>query len=145
MTHIRSGQYWETCPTPEREAYETILEPTLLKGLSYLWENPHESGTLGLRFLRNVDHNTAGKQLETCGAGFFRTLGDLEIWAKRHKSHLAIFNGAIAHAKEFGPDRKFMTWHEVCVLKEGEGQFEYLNCAPNTGVIRFVKLQAEPL
>ncbi|KAL5337226.1 heme-containing dehydratase protein [Aspergillus crustosus] len=80
---------------------------------------------------------------ETCAAGFFRNLSDLEKWAKRHVSHLAIFNGAIRHAKEFGEERKFRTWHEVSVLKRGEARFEYLNCVPDTGVIAFLPLERD--
>ncbi|KAL4875225.1 hem-containing dehydratase protein [Aspergillus karnatakaensis] len=80
---------------------------------------------------------------ETCAAGFFRNLSDLEQWAKRHKSHLAIFNGAIRHAKEFGEERKFRTWHEVSILKKGEARFEYLNCRPGTGVMGYLPLEDE--
>lgn len=144
MVHIRSGQWWTNCDAEEREAYESTLQPTLMNGMSYLWDNPLKTGTLGLRFLRNLD--ASGNPIkETCGAGFFRNLNDLEQWAKRHPSHLAIFNGAHKHAKEFGPDRKFMTWHEVSVLKRGEAHFEYINCVPGTGVIKYVELESQPL
>jgi hypothetical protein len=34
-----------------------------------------------------------------------------------------------------------MTWQEDSVLKEGEALFEYLNCNPKTGVIRWVELR----
>ena len=33
-----------------------------------------------------------------------------------------------------------MTWHEVSVLKKGEARWEYVNCDPKTGVVRFVKM-----
>lgn len=145
LTHIRSGQFWERCPPDERDAYENKLERTLLEGLGYLWSNPLDTGTIGLRFLRNEpppdsQHDKVVLK-ETCGVGFFRSLGDLEYWSKRHPSHLAIFNGAMRHAKEFGPGRGLRTWHEVSVLKEGEAYFEYLNCTPETGAIRFVALE----
>ena len=102
-------------------------------GMQYLWDNPEDTGTLGLRFLQNVDKNDRMIK-ETCGAGFFRNLADLEIWSSTHPSHLAIFVGALAHgewnslalsavceaytdsrtfsdvARRFGPDKKFMTW-----------------------------------
>lgn len=147
MVHIRSGQFWENCNAQEREAYESTLEPTLMTGMAYLWDNPLKTGTLGLRFLRNVDPQRSSDKpmLETCGAGFFRNLDDLEQWAKRHPSHLAIFNGAHRHAKAFGDGRKFRTWHEVSVLKKGEVRFEYVNCKPETGVVRFVGLEREAL
>ncbi|KAK3674708.1 hypothetical protein LTR78_005430 [Recurvomyces mirabilis] len=144
MCHIRSGQWWEECLDEERLAYEDDLQKTLMKGMNYLWSNPEETGTIGLRFLQNLDAN--GKPMkETCGAGFHRNWADLERWSSRHPSHLAIFNGAMKHAKRFGEDRKFMTWHEVSILKQGEASFEYINCTPETGVIRWVDLERREL
>ena len=142
IVHIRSGQIWSACPGEEAAAYETTLEPVLMEGLRYLWSNPVDTGTVGLRFLRNLDPEKGNAPIkETCGAGFFRNLEDLEKWAKRHKSHLAIFNGSHRHAREWGDDRKFMTWHEVSVLKKGEATWEYVNCSPETGVIRWVEMK----
>ncbi|KAF9880312.1 hypothetical protein CkaCkLH20_02266 [Colletotrichum karsti] len=140
MVHIRSGQFWENCGPEETESYEENLEPTLRNGLAYLWENREEGGAMGLRYIGNRDDSGKTKK-ETCGAGFFTDLHTLEEWAKRHRSHLAIYLGAIKHAKRFGNDRKFRTWHEVSVLKAGEASFEYINCLPKTGVIRFVPLE----
>ena len=67
-------------------------------GMQYLWENSEETGTLGLRFLQNVDENDKMIK-ETCGAGFFRNWADLEVWSSTHPSHLAIFVGALAHGR----------------------------------------------
>ncbi|KAL0264546.1 hypothetical protein SLS55_000496 [Diplodia seriata] len=149
MVHIRSGQFWEGCKEDETEAYESLLEPALMTGLRYLWANPVDTGTVGLRFVRNAGdgdgEGCARRRKETCAAGFFRSLGDLENWAERHPSHKAIYLGAIKHAKTFGPERKMRTWHEVSVLKAGEARFEYINCTPKTGVIQFVGLDAEDL
>lgn len=139
MVHIRSGQFWENCGPEETESYENNLEPTLRNGLGYLWDNRNDGGAMGLRYLGNRDEAGHTKK-ETCGAGFFTSLQTLEEWAKKHKSHLAIYLGAIKHAKTFGNERKFRTWHEVSVLKKGEASFEYVNCLPTTGVIRFISL-----
>ncbi|PSN60706.1 putative phenylacetaldoxime dehydratase family protein [Corynespora cassiicola Philippines] len=146
MVHIRSGQFWENCSTAEAQSYEEKLEPALENGLEYLWQNPAESGAIGVRYLRNtvdgdLNHESRPARKETCAAGFFRSLGDLEQWSKKHPSHLKIYRGALQHAKEFGPGRKFRTWHEVSVLKNSEAEFEYLNCRPDTGVIRFLRLR----
>ncbi len=35
--------------------------------------------------------------------------------------------------------------HEVSILKEGEAKFEYVNCDPGTGVIKWVPLDRESL
>ncbi|OJD35705.1 phenylacetaldoxime dehydratase family [Diplodia corticola] len=148
MVHIRSGQFWKGCDEGEARAYEDVLEPALMTGLRYLWANAADTGTVGLRFVRNAggDGDDDGRaRQETCAAGFFRSLGDLENWAERHPSHKAIYLGAIKHAKTFGPERKMRTWHEVSVLKAGEAQFEYVNCTPKTGVIGSVGLHVEEL
>lgn len=149
LCHIRSGQFWENCDEVELEAYESKLKQTLLSGLSYLWENPYENGVIGLRFLRNLPKSTNGemnghgpeKRKETCGAGFFRNMSDLEHWAEKHMSHLKIWTGAISHSKRFGPDMGLRLFHEVSILKKGEASFEYVNCAPETGAIRYMQLE----
>lgn len=114
------------------------LEPTLRKGLQYLNDSAKETGAMGLRYLRNTDIGDPLNdydRAETCGAGFFANLEDLENWAKTHSSHLAIWRGAMAHYKAFPDNRKFRTWHEVSVIKEGDARFEYINCTPGTGVV----------
>lgn len=144
LVHIRSGQWWKNCDQIETEAYEQKLEPTLRKGLQYLNDNAKETGAMGLRYLRNTDVveplDDYDRQ-ETCGAGFFANLEDLENWAKTHSSHLAIWRGAMAHYKAFPDNRKFRTWHEVSVIKEGDAKFEYINCTPGTGVMGATQLE----
>ncbi|KPI35897.1 Phenylacetaldoxime dehydratase [Cyphellophora attinorum] len=153
MCHIRSGQCWNQCPADEAAAYERPggLQEKLMKGMTYLWTNAEDTGTLGLRWLRNVDTKSAGSKVsiqpmiinETCGAGFFRNLKDLEQWSSTSPSHMAIFTGAHKHAREWGDNRKFMTWHEVSVLKRGEARWEYVNCDPRTGVLKWVKMDGD--
>ncbi|KAE8378033.1 hem-containing dehydratase protein [Aspergillus bertholletiae] len=143
VVHIRSGQFWDNCDEDEKRSYEGKLEPTLREGLTYLWQNPTETGSMGLRYLSNIptfSPQWSGQSNESCVAGFFRSLADLEAWAKKHPSHLAIYTGAIRHAKTFGDRRKFRTWHEVSVLQHGDAHFEYLNCRPGTGVINCISL-----
>ena len=148
LVHIRSGQWWRNCDQIETEAYVQKLEPTLRKGLQYLNENAKETGAMGLRYLRNTDLgdplNDYDRE-ETCGAGFFANLEDLENWAKTHSSHLAIWRGAMAHYKAFPDNRKFRTWHEVSVIKEGDAQYEYINCTPGTGVMGATMLEEHDL
>lgn len=146
MAHIRSGQFWENCAQDEADAYQRKLEPTLHAGLAYLWDFPGETGARGIRYLRNQDSPEASEsrpRKETCGAGFFTSLEALETWAKTHRSHLAIYRGALAHYKAFEGRRKLRTWHEVSVLRAGEAKFEYFNCLPATGVIQSVQLKVE--
>jgi hypothetical protein len=172
LLHIRSGQWWARCPPEERRAYEENLEPVLRKGMAYLEDNARESGDFGLRFMRQLvsnvtvrhdeedksseeSHSDAGtdssdaesmtapsRRMETCSAGFFRSLKDLEHWAAKHPTHHKIFHGAHAHSTKFGKETfKMRTWHEVAVLKPGEVTYEYVNCEPRTGLIPFVDMQ----
>jgi hypothetical protein len=147
MVHIRSGQYWENCSKEEADSYEQKLEPTLQQGLKYLHEHSMETGALSIQYLRNEDVHYPGgsreERKESCGAGFFANLEDLEHWAKSHASHLKIYGGALAHYKAFGDERRFRTWHEVCVINEGDAIFEYVNCSPHTGVIASMPLKCK--
>lgn len=146
MVHIRSGQFWGNCSDEETDAYLNALEPKLRAGLSHLWSNPKETGSSGVRYLHNIAYalepdtsgddfiSTAHQTKEACVTAFFKNLSDLEGWAARHPSHLAIWAGAIKHGKRFGGERRLRTWHEVSVLKGGEAKFEYVNCVVGTGV-----------
>lgn len=91
-----------------------------------------------MRYILNADlphdPNTRGKK-ESCGAGFFANLEDLEKGAHTHQSHLKIYRGTMAHYKEFGVERRFRTWHEVSVIEEGNAVFEYVNCELEPGVV----------
>jgi hypothetical protein len=145
LVHIRSGQWWENCGQVESDAYTKKLEPTLRSGLSYLQSNPQDTGAIAVRYMQNssIPHDANAVQTkESCGAGFFHNLEDLEKWAHTHPSHLKIYKGAMSHYKEFGDERRFRTWHEVSVIGEGEAEFEYVNCELEPGVkegIRWVK------
>ncbi|KAJ5675766.1 hypothetical protein N7462_008663 [Penicillium macrosclerotiorum] len=155
MVHIRSGQFWGSCDEEERTAYLQAVEPKLRTGLAYLWDASEESGATGVRYLQNVEavgkvHSAGSTEFreleESCVTGFFRNMGDLENWASRHPSHLAIYAAAVKHGRRFGDARKFRTWHEVSVLKDGEARFEYVNCALEMGAARqMVVLNTEAL
>jgi hypothetical protein len=145
LVHIRSGQWWENCSQIESDAYTQNLEPILRSGLHYLQFNPQDTGSIAVRYLQNnssLHDPNAVQSKESCGAGFFRNLEDLEKWAHTHPSHLKIYKGAMSHYKEFGDQRRFRTWHEVSVIEEGKAEFEYVNCELEPGVkegIRWVR------
>lgn len=141
MVHIRSGQFWGNCNSEETHAYLHTLEPKLRTGLSYLWNASEGSNSSGVRYLQNIDPvptpggNPPQQTKESCVTAFFTNMADLETWAARHPSHLAIWAGAIKHGKKFGDKRRFRTWHEVSVLRGGEARFEYVNCVKGTGLM----------
>jgi len=144
LVHIRSGQFWENCGQQEADAYEQKLEPTLRTGLEYLHENSVDTGAIGIRYLRSEElpvRFDSRERKESCGAGFFSNLEDLERWAHTHQSHLKIYRGALSHYKAFGDERRFRTWHEVSIIREGDATFEYVNCAPRTGAMASLRLE----
>lgn len=145
VVHIRSGQWWANCGEEETAAYEGKLEPTLRAGLAYLNAHGGETGCMGIRYLRNDQSQHAAQRKETCGAGFFHNLEDLERWSRTHGSHLKIWRGALAHYKAFPENRRLRTWHEVSVIREGEARWEYVNCERKTGVAGSVWLDGENL
>lgn len=141
LAHIRSGQFWENCSDEETQAYEEKLEVHLHNGLRDILEHPIDKGDFGLRFLRNVPTIPQSyPRKETCASSFFRSLHDLEDWAKNCPSHHKIYGGSISHKKRFGDKAMMRTWHEVSILRPGEVKWEYVNCASDTGILPFVQL-----
>jgi aldoxime dehydratase len=135
-TVIRSGQYWEPATGDQLEDYERNLEPKLQRGMSYLDDHREATGTMSLRILRNVEPDTLAPRHETSTLAYFHSLRDLEDWSETHKTHLAIYEHAIAKNREYGDDRTVTTWHEVFVMPDSFA-YEYVNCDPSTGLLDF--------
>ncbi|HET7742519.1 MAG TPA: phenylacetaldoxime dehydratase family protein [Mycobacterium sp.] len=62
----------------------------------------------------------------------------LEHWAKSHPTHVAIFNSFMRHMTRFDQDAQLRLYHEVMVPDANQQEFRYLDCHPNTGVLRAV-------
>ncbi len=133
LTVIRSAAYWGRCDPAQTEDYMRDLRAPLERGMAYLRESPEATGCCSLRFQQTCD--AEGKpELETHALGYFLSLEHMENWAERHASHEAIFTAAIARYRKFGKANQLRTWHEVFVLPEQGQIFEYVNCAPGTGL-----------
>lgn len=61
----------------------------------------------------------------------------MENWAEHHPSHEAIFRAAMARYRKFEKKNQLRTWHEVFVLPAQDQIFEYVNCAPGTGLVNY--------
>ena len=135
---IRSAAFWGRCDPEQADNYMRELREPLLKGMDFLKENGEASGCASLRFQQTCD--AAGVPvLETHALGYFLSLGHLENWAEHHPTHEAIFSAAIARYRKYGKANQLRTWHEVFVLPEvDKHQFEYVNCAPGTGLLGFL-------
>lgn len=138
VVSIRSGQYWQRAEGEQLDDYLENLQPKLENGMRHLVEHPATSGCLVLRPMVNLDAD--GEPLrETSKHAYFLSLGHLERWAEDHPSHLAIFGHALAMRRRYGQARSVVTWHEVGVLSTPPA-FEYLNCDPATGLLRYAHL-----
>jgi len=131
---IRSGVYWGGCDDEQRDDFMQNLRAPLENGMQFLRGNAAETGCCSLRYQQTCD--PAGSfALETHALGYFLSLPHLENWAERHESHHAIFSSAIARYRKYGAANQLRTWHEVYVLPEDGGVFDYINCTPTTGLL----------
>jgi aldoxime dehydratase len=138
MTALRSGQYWVGAGEEQLADYNENLEPKLMRGMNYLLDHKQETGTLALRVMTNLDAD-GNERSETSVLAYFLSLEKLEDWSKSHVTHLDIYRHAIAMNRQFKEKREVITWHE-CFVMPAATSFEYVNCNPLTGVIRYCTL-----
>jgi aliphatic aldoxime dehydratase len=136
LTVIRSAAFWGRCDPGQTEDYMRDLRAPLEHGMAYLRDNPGDTGCCSLRFQQSCDAGGA-PFLETHALGYFLSLDRLEKWAERHSSHEAIFSAAIARYRKYGAANQLRTWHEVFVLPRDGQLIEYVNCAPETGLLGY--------
>lgn len=130
---MRSGQYWHDSEPEQAKDYEDALRPKLDRGMDYLAHHP-DTGCVYLRQLTNVDDDFTPRR-ETSVYAVFQDYAGLESWAADHPTHHAIYDHQIAMGHKYGPRRDVITWHEAFALP-ANNRFEYINCAPGTGMTR---------
>ena len=135
LVSIRSGQFWQDAKDDQLDDYLNNLQPKLDTGMQYLQDHAEDTGCLSLRSLVNLDQE-GNALMETSKHGYFLSLAHLENWAVSHKTHLDIFQHALAMRRKYGAARSVVTWHEVFVMSTTP-TFEYINCHPDTGLLRF--------
>jgi aldoxime dehydratase len=67
---------------------------------------------------------------------WWRSLADLDDWAREHPTHVAIFGAAMKYLSTLGPAARLRLHHEVTVAAADEQYFEYLGCHAKTGMLR---------
>lgn len=133
---IRSGVTWQDCGEEQLTSYQKSIKPKLDIGMTYLRENPLDTGCCSLRQV-DVISKDGEVAKEEFSVGYFLCLTDLETWAHEHPAHLAIFTRAIAEREKYGDDLELRTYHEIYVLAAQGSRFEYVNCHGNTGLLPF--------
>ncbi|SDI65862.1 aldoxime dehydratase [Pseudomonas flavescens] len=137
LTLIRSGQDWAEAGQEERELYFNDLLPPLQDGMDFLRDQGQPLGCYSNRFVRNIDLD--GNLLDIAyDIGHWRSLDRLERWAESHPTHLRIFTTFFRVAAGL---QKLRLYHEVSVSDATQQLFEYINCHPQTGMMR----DAQPL
>jgi aldoxime dehydratase len=131
---IRGGSSWGFMDAEQHANYDDQLREPVTNGMDYLANNPLPSGCASMLWQRSTDANGNPAPDEHAHA-YFLSLTDLENWSEHHASHAAIFSAAIRRYKQYGSANQLRTWHEVFVLPQGDQRFEYLNCAPDTGLL----------
>lgn len=133
---IRSGQDWTDTTGVERDLYLNEMVPTLKAGMDFLRDSGREIGCLNCRFMQVLDSQT-GRMLEkSFGLAYFNELSSLEHWSRTHPTHIAIFGGFMRYVKKLDSEVKLRLCHEVSVIPPGAQFFEYINCHPNSGLVR---------
>jgi aldoxime dehydratase len=100
--------------------------------MDFLRDQGQALGCYSNRFVRNIDLD--GNLLDIAyNIGHWRSLDKLERWAESHPTHLRIFTTFFRVITGLS---KLRLYHEVSV-SDGKSQvFEYINCHPQTGMMR---------
>lgn len=132
---IRSGQDWSDTEEDERRMYLDDVEPVLRDGMDFLRDHGWDIGCFSNRYMQVVARD-GGDTEKSFGMSWWRSLAALERWSESHPTHVAIFGAAMKYLSRLGPAAKLKLYHEVTVAAASEQFFEYLNCHPQTGMLR---------
>ena len=122
---IRSGQDWADAEAEERSLYLNEILPTLQDGMDFLRDN---GAPLGCYI--DLDGNLLDMSYNI---GHWRSVEKLERWAESHPTHLRIF---VTFFRVAAGLVKLRLYHEVSVSDAKSQVFEYINCHPQTGMLR---------
>lgn len=136
---IRSGQDWEEAGAEERVLYLEEIEPTLRAGMDFLRDQGASVGCYSNRYVRHIDLD--GRPIDqSFDLGHWRSLDLLERWAESHPTHLRIFVTFFRVATSL---EKLRLYHEVLVVDAADQYYEYINCHPNSGLMRDARIGAD--
>ena len=136
MCVIRSGQNWRNCQGEQAAYYLEVLQPVLIEGMTFLRDNPVETGCYSMRFVTCTDRHWQPLE-ESFGLGYAIDIFAFEEWAKSHPTHLAIFGNFMTMAERFGEALTLKLWHEVSALDGTHCEFEYIGCHNDTGLLPY--------
>lgn len=132
---IRSGQDWSATRQQEREKYLAEVEPVLREGMHFLRDSGQHIGCLSCRYMQVIDPKSSVPSEKTFGLAHFADMAALELWAKSHPTHVAIFGSFMRYVQELNFNIALRLWHEIVVVPPDAQYFEYINCHPATGLL----------
>jgi Haem-containing dehydratase len=129
--------------SPDRRAYAELATSAVSAGEAFAYWREMICATFvrlavgcyANRYLR-VDDEHSDPVDKSFGMSRWRSLADLDRWAKDHPTHKAIFGQAMKYLSTMGPAARLRLYHEVTIAAADEQAFEYLNCHPDTGMLR---------
>lgn len=138
---IRSGQDWRETQGQERTLYLQDIEPALRDGMNFLRDQGHGVGCYYNRYMQHID--VLGQpQEKSFGLSLWKTLEHMERWSESHPTHISIFGTFMRVVQQMNFQLKLRLYHEVLVVEADEQLYEYVNCHPNTGILRKAHAQA---
>jgi len=136
LCFIRGAFAWEEAQPEEQAVYQEQMYPVYKEGSDWLTAHPIESNCISMRLVEEVRSEfDNGVQVESLG--WFLTLKDLERWTHHHPRHVAIMKNIMSYMQRFNFKPRLNLGHEVIVVPQGQGVFEYCNCHAKTGFLPF--------
>jgi aliphatic aldoxime dehydratase len=139
----RGGPDWSRCVGDELEEFLNSVYPAYVRGGRYLRDSGAESGCYAASLVQETDKS--GKNVKRNHLiAYFVQLDDLERWTKSHPTHLEIFGRFLALFKRIERMPAVNLYHEVSVIPTGNLTATYVNCLPNTGLLRYGRVRVQP-
>ncbi|MEM9288122.1 MAG: phenylacetaldoxime dehydratase family protein [Pseudomonadota bacterium] len=138
----RGGPDWSQCPPDEMQQIRNSVYPAYVAGGRYLRDNPEESGCYACYFIQETDE--AGNDVQrNHQIGYFVELSKLEDWTKNHPTHKAIFGRFMSMMTKLSRPPQMNLYHEVSPIAAGGLRATYVNCLPETGLLRYGQVRGE--
>lgn len=135
LCFIRSGQNWNSADNDEIQFYQSNLGQKLITGVLGLQNQKSGTKCKCARLLYDIDpeilRSKAQIELLKSSSVFagFVSFKDLEIWARSHPEHLAIWSTFVSQ-RDLLPNLGI--WHEVYLVPQNMFTAKYVNCNLDT-------------
>ncbi len=138
----RGGPDWSRCLPDERTDFLNTVYPAYVAGGRYLREHGEEAGCYGAYLVQETDADGNDVPRNHMVA-FFVQLSNLEEWTSAHPTHTRIFGRFMLMLKRLGRMPDVNLYHEVSVMPPGGLRATYVNCLPETGMLRHGLVRSE--